>query len=172
MVLDGGDTRVGLESTIVDLSDDEPKLLRPGAITLEMLEEVIGRIAVHTELAEANEAPKSPGMKYKHYAPSAGLTIVKCKNAVRLVKYIRSQIENDQDRLAVIAPEESLSCYSGLKTYPLRAEGLFSVLRKIDEDGIEGAYIHSIDECGIGLAIMNRLKKAAGNNIIDLDKLV
>ena len=168
MVIDGGNTVVGLESTIVDLSGGLPKLLRPGAITLEMLEETVGKITTQTELLKADDAPKAPGMKYKHYAPTARLTVVKCENANCIIEFIKSQIAGSSKKAAVIASGGYLKDYAGFNTYELKARELFSILRKIDEDGIEEAYIHAVDETGIGLAIMNRLKKAAGDNVVEL----
>ena len=168
MIIDGGNTSVGLESTIVDLSDEVPKLLRPGAITLEMLRDTIGNVVAQTELLKADDAPKAPGMKYKHYAPNAKLTVVKCEKPDCIIDFIKSQVVCSSKQAAVIATDQYLNDYSGLNTYELKAEELFSVLRKIDEDGVEEAYIHAMNETGIGLAIMNRLKKAAGNNVVDL----
>ncbi|MCL2874356.1 MAG: L-threonylcarbamoyladenylate synthase [Defluviitaleaceae bacterium] len=171
MVLDGGNCVFGLESTIVDLSGDASVLLRPGAITVEMLEEAIGQITIQTELLKSDDAPKSPGMKYKHYSPNAKLTIIKCKNSNRIIDFIKQKADANFKKSAVIATEESLYSYkaAGLNAYALSAEGLFATLRKIDDDKVEEAYVHSIEESGIGLAIMNRLKKAADSNIIDLD---
>jgi len=165
MILDGGKTTVGLESTIIDLSAEHATLLRPGAITAEMIEEAIGSILISTELLKSDDIPKAPGMKYKHYAPKAKLSIVKSSDVSKVIDFIICQ------KSAVIAPKAHLNQYetAGLKSYELNAENLFDILRKIDDDKIEEAYVHYIEETGIGLAIMNRLKKAADNSIIDLD---
>ena len=173
MILDGGPADVGLESTIVDMSTPTPTLLRPGYITLEMLEELLGPVSVACELTLSDsEAPKAPGMKYKHYAPNAKLTLVKAKRAVRAAKYIREKIKGSPQKTAVIAPETLLSKYRGLNTYTLTAKNLFSALRKLDEDGVEQAFVHPPEETGIGRALLNRLTKASGGNIIDLDTVL
>ena len=177
MILDGGETSVGLESTIVDLSTPVPTLLRPGAITLEMLEEVLGTVAIgYDKLVRDDEAPKAPGTKYKHYAPNAKLTVVKAKRDVRTAQFIMKKMGENPCKYAIIVSEEHKSFYRGkgqkLNIYPINGKNLFSVLRQLDEDGIEQAFVHAMQERGVGSAIMNRLKKAANGDIIDLDEVL
>jgi len=173
MVLEGENSSVGLESTILDLSTPVPTLLRPGVITLEMLEEVLGTVAIgYDSLIKNDEAPKAPGMKYKHYAPNAKLTIIKAKRDVRAAQFIRKQLEVDNCKYAVMASAEHLSFYQDDKCYLLSSENLFSILRQLDYDGIEHAFVHAVEESGVGSAIMNRLKKAANNDIVDLDEVL
>lgn len=182
MIIDGGHCEFGLESTIVDVSDDSsPCLLRPGSITLEMLREVLGEIAVDKAVVtklEVGEAPKAPGMKYTHYSPSAEVVIVRGDND-KVVSKINELIKLSSDmgyKTGVIATEENKNRYintdvlvvGNQKSPETIAANLFKMLRKCDYHGIEKVYAEGLQEDDIGLAIMNRLKKAAGYSIIEV----
>ncbi len=178
MVLDGGSVEIGVESTILDMTVEPPMILRPGAITVEMLEEVIGEVTVdHALFADdAQEAPKAPGMKYRHYAPKAQLIIVEGEpdESVKAMK----QIAYEQTRLGyqvgIIATNETVDAYTTgvVKNIGSRsnessiAKNLYKVLREFDEEDVSYIYSESFDEEGIGHAIMNRLAKAAGHHTI------
>jgi len=176
MILDGGFTTVGLESTILDLTAQTPTLLRPGAITLEMLEDVLGTVAIGYDLAVAtNDSPKAPGMKYTHYKPNAKITLVSAKRDIRAAQFILKKIEESDEKCAVVAENASLLMYeskAGLKRYELSPENLFGVLRQLDYDGVSHAFVHAPEATGVGRAMINRLKKAAGGDIIDLDAVL
>ena len=176
MILDGGVASVGLESSIVDLSTPAATLLRPGAVTLEMLEEVLGKVVLGYDLAIAHdESPKAPGMKYTHYAPNARITVVKAKRDIKISKFISRKVGENPAKCAVVSSEEHLALYKdklGLRCYALSSENLFSILRQLDIDGVEEAFVHAPKEQGIGHAVMNRLKKASGGNIADLDEVL
>ena len=186
MIIDGGNVDIGLESTIVDMTVDPPMILRPGAITREMLEEVVGEVSVDAALLaeDSGEAPKAPGMKYRHYAPKAQLTIVEGEMDDTL-KAIR-QIAYEQTRLGykvgIIATAETEAYYSTgiVKNIGTRqnensiAKNLYRVLREFDEEDVHYIYSESFAGEGIGDAIMNRLDKAAGHHTIqatDITKL-
>ncbi len=178
MIIDGGSVEIGVESTILDMTVEPPMILRPGAITKEMLEEVIGEVAVDRALLpdEGEAAPKAPGMKYRHYAPKAQLMIVEGSQE-EVVKAIR-QIAYEQTRLGyrvgVIATHETVGAYSTglIKSIGTRsneatiAKNLYKVLREFDEEEIDYIYSEVFAESGLGDAIMNRLEKAAGHHII------
>ncbi|MCL2565710.1 MAG: L-threonylcarbamoyladenylate synthase [Defluviitaleaceae bacterium] len=173
MILDGGNAVVGLESTIVDLSGTVPMLLRPGAITLEMLEDILGTVEIYPEIIfEDDKAPKAPGMKYRHYAPKAELTVVISKRKARISKYIRQKIGEIGGTCAILASQEDLEKYKNLKTYSLEPETLFAALRQIDKDGIKRVFVHGLDDTGINRAMMNRLRKASSGDIVDLDTVL
>jgi len=176
MILDGGVSNVGLESSILDLSSAVPTLLRPGAVTLEMLEEVLGAVVLGYDLAiTRDESPRAPGMKYTHYAPNAKVTVVKAKRDVKITQFISQKLSESSAKCAVIAEEKHLALYKdklGLECYLLSSENLFSILRQLDIDGVEEAFVHAPEESGIGRAVMNRLKKASGGNIADLDEVL
>ena len=178
MIIDGGNVDIGLESTIVDMTVEPPMILRPGAITKEMLEEVVGEVAVDAPLLteDSKEAPKAPGMKYRHYAPKAQLIIVEGETS-EAVKAIR-QIAYEQTRLGfkvgIIATNETEEFYSTgvVKNIGTRsnensiAKNLYRVLREFDEEDVSYIYSEAFKAEGIGDAIMNRLSKAAGHHTI------
>ena len=176
MILDGGNANVGLESSILDLSGTTATLLRPGAVTVEMLEEVLGSVVLGYDLSiETDESPKAPGMKYIHYAPNAKITVVKTKRDIKATQFISRKVSDNSTNYAIIAEEKHLALYKdqlGVRRYSLSSWNLFSILRQLDTDGIEHAFVHAPEERGIGLAVMNRLKKAAGGNVIDLDEVL
>lgn len=178
MIIDGGNVDIGLESTILDMTVEPPMILRPGAITKEMLEEVVGEVAVDATLLteDTGEAPKAPGMKYRHYAPKAELIIVEGEVG-ETIKAIR-QISYEQTRLGfkvgIIASGETAEYYTNgiVKNIGTRsnensiAKNLYRVLREFDEEDVSYIYSEAFDGDGIGSAIMNRLEKAAGHHII------
>ena len=173
-IVDGGACRVGLESTIVDLTGPVPCLLRPGGITPEQLEEILGEITVDKAvlgLLQAGEKPKAPGMKYRHYAPDAAVIIVRGTDE-EAAAYIRSRyVPGD----AVLCFEEEGPLYAGLTchTYGKLSEpetlsqGLFAALRQLDEGGHGTIYARCPEGGGIAYAVQNRLNKAAGFHFVD-----
>ena len=178
MILDGGEVEIGLESTIVDVSVAEPVILRPGYISLEMLQGVVGKVSVDQALLrdDAGIRPKAPGMKYKHYAPKADLKIVEGSEeavAARINELIRQGREKGK-RIGVIAAKESAYRYQGgiVKTVGSReedlsiAQHLFGILREFDTLGVSEIYSEAFDTPRMGQAIMNRLMKAAGHQVI------
>lgn len=160
-IIDGGNCQFGLESTVIDLTGKVPVLLRPGAVTLEQLRQILGKVKVANPNAKK---PKSPGMKYRHYSPKTPLILVLAKNPVPKIK----KLINEKKKVALIASEEIakyfLNCkmevivYANLATL---AQKVFHIFRELDEQDFDYVIIHSVPEKGIGLAIMNRLKKAA-----------
>ncbi len=175
-VVDGGACRVGVESTIVDLTEDRPRLLRPGGITPEQLMEVLGDLVVDKAVVaqiDKDAVAKAPGMKYKHYAPQAEVMIV-AGSREKAAAYIRRHFApNDR----VLCFEEELSLYDGCNplSYGREADtatlsaGLFAALRELDTPGIGRVYARCPDGGGIAYAVQNRLKKAAGFHIIDAE---
>lgn len=177
MILDGGQACIGLESTIVDLTEEVPVILRPGYITREMLSEVLGRVEVDKAiLPEGSDiAPKAPGMKYRHYAPKAELTIIAGEeNAVvnRINELVRKAKEKGL-RSGVIATDKTAARYSAdsvknagdREKEETAAKELYRILREFDEEEVDVIYSEAFAESGIGQALMNRLLKAAGHHI-------
>lgn len=178
MIIDGGDVEIGLESTIVDLTVPEPMILRPGYITKKMLEDVLLRVEEDCTLmrADSGQAPKAPGMKYRHYAPKGDLTIVAgAENAV--IEYINRQADkyrHEGKKTGVIGTDKTIEQYRAdvCKSAGSRdnentiAKELYRILREFDDEEVEVIYSESFDESGIGQAIMNRLLKAAGHKMI------
>ncbi|MEW4308295.1 L-threonylcarbamoyladenylate synthase [Rossellomorea marisflavi] len=171
-VVDGGETGVGVESTVVDCTSDIPVVLRPGGVTREQLEEVVGRVDVDPSLKEGKGAPKSPGMKYTHYAPDA---------PVYLVEGTREDIQKLVDarrreglKVGVLTTEECASLYeaeviltAGSRSDLLSvAHHLYDTLRAFNKYELDIIYSEVFPEEGVGLAVMNRLQKAAGHRIL------
>lgn len=182
MIIDGGSVHIGLESTIVDLTGEIPMLLRPGAITLEMLEGVLGHVEIDPAIlgpVAEDVKPKAPGMKYKHYAPKAELTIVSGEQGAVQDKINELVAADTADgrKVGVIATLESRNAYHGqtaLKVMGMRndestvAHNLFAILREFDDTGVDRIYSEGFEDNGIGRAIMNRLRKAAGYSILEV----
>lgn len=177
-IVDGGPCAVGVESTIIDLTCVPPRLLRPGGITLEQLEAVLGEVAVDpavTRLMGAGEKPKAPGMKYRHYAPKAPVTVV-TGPPERSAAYIAVHAK-DED--GVICFDECLERFQQAGTRPVMALGpaadkreqarrVFDALRAFDHTDVPAIWAQCPDSKGIGLAIANRLNKAAGFHIVEV----
>ena len=178
LILDGGSVGIGIESTIIDLTEETPMILRPGYITQEMLEEVIGEVHVDPGLiaSDSLQKPKAPGMKYRHYAPKAKLKIISGKNEKTveiMCKMLENYIENN-NKVAIITTDENIDRFKNCEVLSLGrkdnlneiAKNLFETLRKCDDLGVEYILCQGFEEDGVGLAIMNRLNKAAGYDII------
>ncbi len=194
MILDGGPVGIGVESTIVDVTGAVPILLRPGAVTMEMLEKTVGRVETDPAVispVKADLKPRAPGMKYRHYAPKAELVLVEDEEWERQPKAhmtaVSSRVTAAITRLAlekaVVGKKVGIICTDETRQkYPdegiwLRSLGtrgreetiahnLFAVLREFDSLGVEAIYSESFSRDHLGQAIMNRLTKAAGYHII------
>lgn len=178
MIIDGGDVQIGLESTIVDLTEGVPMILRPGYINQEMLEKTVGEVRVDPAVsgADTTARPKAPGMRYRHYAPKADLIIVEgSQEAVRRrINELVQEAKAAGKKPGVIGTEESKDFYEGglVKSIGSRteeitiAQHLYSILREFDNSDISVIYSESFETPNMGLAIMNRLIKAAGHQII------
>ncbi len=180
MIVDGGDVEIGLESTIIDLTTTPPVILRPGYITGQMLQEVLGEVAEdHTMMRDdSGQAPKAPGMKYRHYAPRGELTIVD-GTAQNVVEYINGKVAEARrahKKTGVICTDASLKQYRAdvCKSAGERsdeeavARKLYRILREFDDEDVEIIYAESFCADGFGQAIMNRLLKAAGHKVVHL----
>ena len=176
-VLDGGASEVGLESTVITLAGDVPRVLRPGGITVEMLESVLGKVevddAVLHKLAD-NVKVASPGMKYKHYAPRARVILLNC-NDEQYIDYVNKKAAKgvaalccDEDIPLLKTPVFSLGKRND---YTRQAHTLFDELRRIDEDdSVKVVYSRLPKTNGVGMAVYNRLIRAAGFEVINLEQ--
>jgi len=178
MIIDGGSSDIGLESTVLDVSHNVPVILRPGSITKAMLEMVVGQVDMDPHISMEDIAPKSPGMKYKHYAPKGHL-IVYNGDYQKVAKKINEKVlEMTQKGYAVgvIATTEHLKDYKceivleiGSEKEPeVIAANLFELLRTMDDLQVDYIYTRAISDKDIGHATMNRLLKASGNNLIEV----
>lgn len=180
MIIDGGIVGIGVESTIIDLTEGTPVILRPGSITREMLQEVLGEVKSDVGMLEKPEgvAPKAPGMKYRHYAPKGNLTIVS-GNSADVVAYINDACAVAAEagkRTGVLCTRETMHLYQAdsVKCMGTRtdestvAQGLYQILRECDDEELEVMFAESFSTQGIGQAVMNRLLKAAGYQMVEL----
>ncbi|MEE1043731.1 MAG: L-threonylcarbamoyladenylate synthase [Clostridia bacterium] len=164
-IVDGGSCTVGLESTVIDVTDDVPRLLRPGGVTYEQLCDVLGTVIKNYEFKDG-ETPRSPGVKYKHYAPKADVYVVRnniqeyvVKESVKYAKVgvlCHSKID---------LPENCIIKHMGDNPDEF-ANTLFANLRDFDDEGVDVIFAEDIDDKGINLAVSNRLYKAAGYKFI------
>lgn len=182
MIIDGGAVGIGLESTIVDMSTGIPTILRPGYITKEMLEEVLGQVQVDPAILarkiDPNIVAKAPGMKYRHYAPKGQMTIVEgdTEKVIEAINtFCRDKMKEGRS-VAVIATEETRGRYQcdnirsigSRRTEGSIAAGLYDILREMDHIGAEYIFAESFEQDSLGKAIMNRMLKAAAYHVINV----
>ena len=176
MILDGGPCAVGLESTVIDMTGDVPRILRPGGVTPEMIEAVCGAArvdeAVMRPLREG-ERPRSPGMKYRHYAPRGSLTVVQGDEAAVIAR-IKQLYDAAEGTPLILALEGHLPAYGDRRALSLgvdaagMARALFDALRQADDLGADALFSEAVPADGLGLAVMNRLGRAAAFHIIEV----
>ena len=182
MILDGGAVCIGLESTIVDLTEEIPIILRPGYVTKDMLEKVLGNVEMDkTVLSKDSKVrPKAPGMKYRHYAPKGELTIVsgEPEEVVKAINRLCREKQALGVKTGVIAVEETkrqynasvVKCAGKRRDEEAIARSLYTILREFDDEEVAVMYSESFVGGEMSQAIMNRLLKAAGHRVIDLNK--
>ncbi len=173
-IIDGGASDIGIESTVLDLSQDIPKILRPGFYTKEYLEQYFEKVEIDNAILKEGEVPKSPGQKYKHYAPNAKVIVLmgdddsfrkEVNNILSLQKNVGIMtFDNDKNQY----DNENIIYMGSKNNLSTMAKILFKSFRKMDENGVELIVVRGVEEKGLGLSIMNRLKKAASNNIREI----
>lgn len=176
LIIDGGKTDFGLESTVVDLSEDGVTILRPGAITLEMIREIFPEVKVDAGILNEGQVPKSPGQKYKHYAPKAESYLVDGSFEEKIAKIIDFLDKNKDKNVGLMASTELLADLNFLslekkdlgsnRDYKSIASLIFRGLRELDKKKVDIILVEAFPENGMGLAIMNRLKKSTANRYI------
>lgn len=178
-IIGGGKSEVGLESTIIDCTVVPPCVLRPGGITLEMLREIDSNIYIDPAIMrkiDGDYKPKAPGMKYRHYAPKAEIKIVEgeLKKTIAKINEIVQNYIDDNKVVGIIATDETIDSYPNCIKVSLGsrkeldniAQNLFEVLRSFDDKKVDIIISEAFEEKGVGIAIMNRLRKAAAFDII------
>ncbi len=180
MIIDSGESDIGLESTIVDFTEDVPVILRPGYINLAMLSEVLGEVKIDPGIldaaAEKGIRPKAPGMRYRHYAPKAGLKIVEGEReqVISRIQELADAAAREGKRTGIMASDETVGYYRADVVKDLGsvsrdediAHRLFDALRQFDDEDVDVIYSEAFDTPRMGQAIMNRLLKAAGHEVI------
>ncbi|NLP27788.1 MAG: threonylcarbamoyl-AMP synthase [Clostridia bacterium] len=180
-IIGGSESEIGVESTVLDCTSYPPCILRPGAVTLEMLREVDEKIYIDPAIMETlgeNIKPKAPGMKYRHYAPKASVKIIK-GDLKKTIEKINEMVQNYKDgeiKVGILATEETKKFYLATEVISLGsredlssiAHNLFEALRALDDKNVDIILSEAFEEEGIGIAIMNRLNKAASFDIINV----
>ncbi len=180
-ILDGGATKIGVESTVVDLSVDPPMLLRPGGTSFEVLKKVLGDLKLHAFVEAEQELSmqqqiRSPGMKHKHYAPKAKVILVE-GNVPAVTAKVRELAKSYRlkgEKVGILATDETQASYKAdvVKSFGSRfdvatvAQNLFRLLREVDAETVDVIIAEGVSSEGLGLAVMNRLRKASGYHII------
>lgn len=179
-IIDGGDTGIGVESTVLDMTAERPLILRPGGLTLERLQMVLPEVGLDPGIMVAQEETsvlaRSPGVKYKHYAPQAEVLVVEgeAERQPETIRRLAEDAEAKGKRVGIIATEENAYRYgnrqvivSGSRREPLTiAHNLFSIFREMDAEGKDMIIAEGIDDKDLGMAVMNRLRKASGFRIV------
>ncbi|WP_180954418.1 L-threonylcarbamoyladenylate synthase [Bacillus sp. V5-8f] len=171
-IVDAGATGVGVESTVLDCTEEIPVILRPGGITKEEIEDVIGEVKADASLKNKEAAPKSPGMKYTHYAPKAPFVLV--DGNLSFLQHIIDEKQSEGLKVGVFAARENetkiradyVLAPGSVEDLNSVAAGLYDTLRKFDELPVDVIYGEVFPDTGIGAAVMNRLLKASGHRVI------
>lgn len=185
LILDGGPCAVGLESTVLDLSGDAPCILRPGGVTKDMLEDILGPVSVAPSvlkpLAEG-EVARSPGMRYRHYAPQGSITLVTGaeRDVTAALRRLWQDAHDDGRRACVMCFTEHMAALSGCSPHDIgsiadpaeTAERLFDVLRRLDSEGMDVIFSETLPAEGVGLAVMNRLGRAASFRTLSASEIL
>lgn len=174
MIVDGGECAVGVESTVLTLCSEKPRLLRPGGITREQLSAVLGEVEVDKAVFQAleqGEKPSSPGMKYRHYSPDADVLLI--KGGTQAMAAYAKQYDTQSTAVVCFDGEETLFAH---KTYTIgapqdgdaHAHAIFRVLRQTDADGFKTVLVHHPPQDGVDMAVLNRLLRAAAFRVIEV----
>lgn len=176
MILDAGPCDIGVESTVVDCTTPVPTLLRPGGVTLEMLKDTLGEVEIDPALGGGDFVPRAPGMKYTHYAPAAPMQLMEGPAAAMtaaLLAQVQQALATGKRVGAIVSseaakrlpPEAKVVAYGSRQQPEAIAASLYNALRAFDAIPVDIIFAEGLPETGIGLAVMNRLRKAAGYNI-------
>jgi L-threonylcarbamoyladenylate synthase len=171
-ILDGGATGVGVESTVIDCTEEVPVIFRPGGVTREQIEAVVGPVAMDAALTDLTSAPKSPGMKYQHYAPNAPLFLVNGSReflaglvAEKQAEGLRVGVLTTEEQVGAYAADVVLACGSREQLETV-AGALYHTLRAFNDAAVDIIFSEMFPNEGVGQAIMNRLEKAAGHRVL------
>lgn len=178
MIIDGGKTNIGLESTVLDLSGEGPLILRPGAITYEGLKDIIPNLSYDNHINNQNAAPKSPGQKYRHYAPEAEMILFtgQIEDIAEEINSRTRDLMNNNKKVGIMATKETKDRYNKgiVKVVGSRihretiASDLFRIIREFDKENVNIILAEGVEMDNIGRAIMNRMLKAAGGKVVNL----
>ncbi|MEM2922624.1 MAG: Sua5 family C-terminal domain-containing protein, partial [Candidatus Bathyarchaeia archaeon] len=184
MILDAGPTNVGVESTVLDLTVDPPQILRPGGVSYERLKEVLGRVEFHPDVIADRRIDlshaRSPGMKHRHYAPNAEMIVVEGElcAVVEKTQELADRHKKSGKKVGILTTDENKSLYRAdvVKSLGSRkdmssvARNLFKTLREFEAEKVDMIIAEGVAPNGLGLAVINRLRKASGFNIVRAEK--
>ncbi|WP_311486314.1 L-threonylcarbamoyladenylate synthase [uncultured Anaerococcus sp.] len=173
LIIDGGESNIGIESTVIDLSGEKPTILRPGYYTYEFLKEILPDMRLDDSLVDSTKIPKSPGQKYKHYAPKANLRVFIGENVPDYLLDLAEEYKSQGKKVGILAFDEDKDKFA---SYPYISLGsridlstmshvLFSSLREMDRLKVDIILAEGVRENHLGKSIMNRMKKAAANDV-------
>ena len=173
MILDGGSCKIGIESTVVDCSEDNPVILRPGFYTFEDLQKIIPTITLDDSLISDEKTPRSPGQKYRHYSPNAKMKVYIGSNSANKMLEEANKFKNQGLKVGVLTFNDSISLFDDFKSMSFgnrdnlsyMSHVLFTALREMDNNGVDIILAEGVNENNLGKSIMNRMKKSASNNI-------
>ena len=176
MILDGGSCKIGIESTVVDCSEKNPVILRPGYYTYEYLKEIIPSITLDDALVNDGKIPKSPGQKYKHYSPNAKMEVYIGDNASKKILDQAMKYKNQKYKVGILTFDDAIADFDDFKTISFgnrdnlsyMSHVLFTALREMDSVGVDIILAEGVNDIDLGKSIMNRMKKSASNNIFYL----
>ena len=176
MILDGGSCKIGIESTVVDCSEKNPVILRPGYYTYEYLKEIIPSITLDDALVNDGKIPKSPGQKYKHYSPNAKMEVYIGDNASKKIFDQAMKYKNQKYKVGILTFDDAIADFDDFKTISFgnrdnlsyMSHVLFTALREMDSVGVDIILAEGVNDIDLGKSIMNRMKKSASNNIFYL----
>ncbi|TBR10110.1 MAG: threonylcarbamoyl-AMP synthase [Candidatus Nitrosotenuis sp.] len=174
MILDGGKTKIGIESTVIDLTGKTPMLLRPGGVTLEQIQKLVGAVKIHPMIKgkKSKLIHRSPGMKYKHYSPNAKVILIEgsTQNVNKKISQLVSKFKKQQKRVGIMSTQKNriykadMTRFVGSSTDKIAAN-LFRLFREFDAQKVDIILVHGISKKGLGLGVMNRISKAAHKKI-------
>lgn len=173
IILDGGDSNIGIESTVIDMSTSEPIILRPGFFTLEDIKEILPNVKLDDALVNEDVTPKSPGQKYTHYAPNAKMKAYVGKNATDKMLDQAIKLKEEGLKVGILAFEDEIDLFKDFYSINMGSKNdlsfmshiFYSSLRQMDKEGVDVILAHGVSENNLGKSIMNRMRKSASGNV-------
>ena len=176
LILDGGESDIGIESTVIDMSEDNPTILRPGFYTFEFIKEILSDVRLDDSLVDNSKIPKSPGQKYKHYAPKAKMEVYLGEKSEEAIKTKALELEEKGLKVGVLVFDQYIDDFKDYFSINIGNKNdlsymshvLFTSLRLMDMENVDVILAQGVEEINLGKSIMNRMKKSASGNVIYL----
>ena len=176
LILDGGESDIGIESTVIDMSEDIPTILRPGFFTFEFIKEILSDVKLDDSLVDNSKIPKSPGQKYKHYAPKAKMVVYVGEKSAEAIKSKALKLKEKGLKVGVLVFDQYIDDFKDYFSINIgnkddlsyMSHVLFTSLRLMDMENVDIILAQGVEEINLGKSIMNRMKKSASGNVIYL----